>query len=107
MTTTPKTQSNQERLMQVILAPHISEKSTVTADKFRQFVFRVVSNAKKNEVKQAVEMLFNVQVESVNVCNVKGKKKYFKQMLGSRKGWKKAYVALKEGNDIDFTGMKK
>lgn len=95
---------NQERLMQVVLSPLVSEKCTDVADKYRQVVFKVLPNATKTEVKQAVEQLFKVKVEAVNVCNVKGKKKSFKHRLGQRKNWKKAYVTLQEGHDISFVG---
>jgi len=100
------TNVNQERLLQVIHKPHLSEKGTILADKFRQVIFKVASDANKHEIKDAVEMLFNVKVNSVQVLNVKGKSRRFKQFLGQRKSWKKAYVALKEGYDIDFTGTK-
>ena len=93
---------NQERLMQVLLAPQISEKATYIADKNEQVVFRVVSTATKPEVKAAVEMLFKVEVESVQIANVKGKTKRFGRSMGKRKGWKKAYVSLKAGQEINF-----
>lgn len=94
--------TNQERLLQVILGPQISEKSTFIADKNEQVIFKVVSNATKPEVKAAVEMLFNVQVESVQTANVKGKSKRFGKFMGQRKGWKKAYVCLKPGQELNF-----
>jgi large subunit ribosomal protein L23 len=94
---------NNQRVMSVLLSPHISEKSSWVADKFRQFVFRVATNATKPEIKQAVEFLFKVQVVSVTVANVKGKRKKFRQTLGCRQNWKKAYVSLKEGQDLNFT----
>lgn len=93
---------SQERLLQVLLAPQISEKATYIADKNEQIVFRVASDATKPEIKAAVELLFKVQVESVQVANVKGKVKRFKGMVGHRKGWKKAYVSLKPGQEINF-----
>ncbi|TXI78068.1 MAG: 50S ribosomal protein L23 [Dechloromonas sp.] len=93
---------NQERLMQVLLAPQISEKATYIADKFEQVVFRVASDATKPEIKAAVELLFKVEVEGVQVANVKGKVKRFKGATGRRKGWKKAYVSLKPGQEINF-----
>jgi large subunit ribosomal protein L23 len=94
----------QERLLQVILAPVISEKSTRVADKNEQVVLRVVNDATKPEIKAAVELLFKVQVESVQVLNVKGKAKRFGRFSGRRKDWKKAYVSLKPGQEIaDFT----
>ena len=93
---------NQERLMQVLLAPQISEKATYVADKHEQVIFRVASDATKPEVKAAVELLFKVDVESVQVANVKGKEKRFGRYVGRRKGWKKAYVSLKPGQEINF-----
>jgi len=93
---------NQQRLMQVLLAPQISEKATYVADKNEQVVFRVSSDATKPEVKAAVELLFKVSVESVQIANVKGKQKKFGRFMGSRKNWKKAYVCLKPGQEINF-----
>jgi large subunit ribosomal protein L23 len=93
---------NQERLLQIILAPQISEKSTYVADKYEQVAFKVVSDATKPEIKAAVELLFKVQVESVQVLNTKGKVKRFGRMMGRRKDWKKAYVCLKPGQEISF-----
>ncbi|MBK7424146.1 MAG: 50S ribosomal protein L23 [Propionivibrio sp.] len=93
---------NQQRLMQVLLAPQISEKATYVADKNSQVVFRVASDATKPEVKAAVELLFKVSVDSVQIANVKGKQKKFGRFMGSRKNWKKAYVCLKAGQEINF-----
>ena len=96
--------SNKEKLMKVLLSPRITEKSTLLGDKYNQFVFKVVRSASKPEIKQAVELMFTVEVESVQVCMVKGKKKNFKNKSGSRSDWKKAYVKLKPGFDIDYIG---
>ncbi|WP_269468946.1 50S ribosomal protein L23 [Thauera sp. 2A1] len=93
---------SQERLLQVLLAPQVSEKATYIADKNEQVVFKVAADATKPEVKAAVEQLFKVQVESVNVANVKGKSKRFGGMMGRRKNWKKAFVCLKPGQEINF-----
>jgi len=93
---------NQERLMQVLLAPQITEKATFIAEKHQQIIFRVVSDATKPEVKCAVELLFKVAVDSVKIANVKGKEKKFGRVMGRRKGWKKAYVCLKPGQEINF-----
>lgn len=93
---------SQERLMQVLLAPQISEKATWVADKNEQVIFRVASDATKPEIKAAVELLFKVQVESVQVSVVKGKQKRFGRTMGRRKGWKKAFVSLKPGQEINF-----
>lgn len=93
---------SQERLMQVLLAPQISEKATYVADKNEQVVFKVTPTATKPEIKAAVELLFKVQVKSVQVLNVKGKVKRFGKMTGQRKGWKKAFVCLEPGQEITF-----
>ena len=93
---------NQERLMQVLLAPQISEKATWVADKNEQIIFRVVSDATKPEVKAAVEMLFKVSVASVQIANVKGKSKRSGRSVGRRSDWKKAFVCLKPGQEINF-----
>lgn len=96
---------NDERLMQILLAPHVSEKSARVGDSSNQVVFRVLRDARKPEIKRAVEKLFNVEVEHVRVANVKGKRKGFMRSPGMRSDWKKAYVRLKPGHDIDFLGM--
>lgn len=93
---------NTERLMTVLLAPVVSEKGTFIADKHEQVIFRVAPNATKPEVKAAVELMFKVGVESVQIANVKGKKKRFGTHLGRRRNWKKAYVCLKPGQEINF-----
>ena len=93
---------NKERLMRVILGPCLSEKATHVANEHNQIVFRVLKDATKREIKQAVEFLFKVIVNAVQVCNVRGKKKTFKQIPGCRNHWKKAYVSLAEGHDIKF-----
>ena len=95
---------NEERLMNVLIGPHVSEKSTRLADESRQVVFKVVTDARKPEIKRAVEHIFKVEVEAVQVANVKGKNKGFQRRAGRRSDWKKAYVRLKEGHDIDFLG---
>jgi len=95
---------NQERLMKVLVGPHVSEKGTMLADKHNQVVFKVIPDATKLEVKKAVENLFKVEVNNVQVVNVRGKMKRTGQNWGKRKNWKKAYVSLKEGQDIDFIG---
>ncbi|MEJ2593105.1 MAG: 50S ribosomal protein L23 [Candidatus Thiodiazotropha sp.] len=93
---------NNERLMKVLLAPVVSEKSTVVADTNGQYTFRVSTDATKREIARAVEKLFEVQVDSVQVVNVKGKQKRFGAIRGKRSDWKKAYVRLKPGSEIDF-----
>lgn len=93
-----------ERLMTVILAPHLSEKSTASADRNRQVVFRVRRDSTKNEIRRAVELLYEVKVSGVQVVNVQGKAKRFGRTPGHRSDWKKAYVCLAEGHDIKFLG---
>ena len=85
-----------------MLAPQVSEKSTYVADKHEQVIFRVTPDATKPEVKAAVELLFKVQVESVQILNVKGKQKRFGRFMGRRSDWKKAFVCLKPGQEINF-----
>ena len=93
-----------QNLIKVLIEPRVTEKSTVLADKQRQFVFKVAPDASKPDVKKAVESMFEVQVESVRICKVKGKRKVFRGAYGRRSGWKKAYVSLKPGFDINFSG---
>jgi large subunit ribosomal protein L23 len=95
---------SQERLMKILLSPHVSEKTTRVADAHNQFVFKVVPDARKPEIKRAVELMFKVEVDSVQVMNVKGKRKVSGRFRGRRSDWKKAYVSLKPGHDIDFMG---
>jgi len=95
----------QERLMTVIEGPHLSEKSAIAAESGNQVVFKVRTDASKSEIRQAVELLFDVQVEGVTVVNVKGKSKRFGRTQGRRSDWKKAYVKLAEGSQIDFLGV--
>jgi len=96
---------NAEQLMNVVLAPIVSEKSTMVGDKQNQIVFRVADSATKPEVKAAVELLFKVKVKSVQVSNVKGKEKRFGKMIGRRRNWKKAYVCLAAGQEINFGAL--
>ncbi len=95
-------QYSQERLMRVVIAPQISEKATYVADKYEQVVFRVLRDATKPEIKAAVEMLFKVQVNKVQVACVKGKAKRFGRIMGRQNNWKKAYVCLVPGQEINF-----
>ena len=95
---------NQERIMNVLMAPHVSEKATNVGEKNQQVIFKVVKDATVHEVKVAVETLFNVKVKDVRTLNVKGKTRNFRQIAGQRKSWKKAYVSLAEGHDINFVG---
>jgi large subunit ribosomal protein L23 len=93
---------NAEQLYNVVLAPVVSEKSTFVADKNRQYVFRVSDRATKPEIKAAVELMFKTKVDSVTVLNVKGKQRRFGRIEGRRRSWKKAYVRLAEGQEINF-----
>lgn len=95
---------SRERLMNVLLEPHVSEKATQAAEMANQVVFKVRRDATKGEVREAVEHLFEVKVVDVQVVNVKGKAKRFGALRGRRSDWKKAYVRLAEGQDIDFLG---
>lgn len=95
-------QFSQERLMKVLLAPQISEKATYVAEKNEQVIFRVASDATKPEIKAAVEMMFKVNVNDVQVACVKGKTKRMGRYTGRRSNWKKAYVCLAPGQEINF-----
>jgi large subunit ribosomal protein L23 len=91
-----------DRLMTIVLAPVVSEKSTLVADKNRQYVFRVADRATKPEVKAAIELMFKTKVDSVTVLNVKGKERRFGRTVGRKRNWKKAYVRLAAGQEINF-----
>lgn len=95
---------SQERLLEVILSPHLSEKATIAAQERREYVFEVAKTATKSEIKDAVENLFKTKVQLVRVVNVKTKPKRFGAVLGRSKAWKKAYVTLQEGQQIDLAG---
>ncbi|MDZ7735481.1 MAG: 50S ribosomal protein L23 [Gammaproteobacteria bacterium] len=95
-----------ERLLDVLLEPRITEKATRIGERNNQFIFKVARDASKPEIKEAVEQLFEVQVSAVQVLNMKGKRKRFGITEGRRDNWKKAYVTLKPGFDIDFMGAK-
>jgi large subunit ribosomal protein L23 len=92
----------ESRIANILLAPIVSEKSSIAAEVDKRFVFKVQKVATKKQIKSAVEQMFNVEVDSVQVLNVKGKVKRFGRALGKRSDWKKAYVKLKEGHEIDF-----
>jgi large subunit ribosomal protein L23 len=98
------TNAHQERLMQVLLGPHVSEKATALAEAGNQVVFKVRGDATKLDIRQAVELLFEVKVERVSVVRIPAKQKRFGQRAGSRQAWKKAYVRLAAGQDINFMG---
>ena len=93
---------NSERLMKVLLGPVVSEKSSIAADANNQYTFKVATDASKREISRAVEKMFDVKVDRVQVVNIKGKKKRFGAIQGRRSDWRKAYVRLKPGSDIDF-----
>ena len=88
-----------QRLIEVLLAPQVSEKSTFVGERHNQYVFRVAADATKPEIKAAVELMFKTKVRSVQVSNVKGKEKRFGRHVGRRRNWKKAYVSLMPGPD--------
>ena len=95
---------SQERLLKVLLRPHVSDKAYMSAEKSGYTVFRVARDAKKLEIKKAVEQLFEVKVNCVNTVNVKGKARRFGRVEGKTKDWKKAYIKLADGYDINFLG---
>ena len=94
---------NQERLYNIILGAHISEKASVIADEVNQFAFKVAKDATAPEIKEAVETIYEVPVKKVTVMNVKGKVKRSFRGVSRRPNWKKAYVSLEAGHDIDFS----
>ena len=96
---------NDQRLYQILLAPHVSEKTATAAEMEGRHTFRVASDATKIEVRKAVEKLFDVSVRGVQIVNVPGKTKRFGSKQGKRSDWKKAIVRLAEGQDIDFMGI--
>lgn len=96
---------NDQRLYQILLAPHVSEKTAIDAEMRGRHTFKVATTATKLEVRKAVEKLFGVNVRSVQIVNVTGKTKRFGQREGRRSDWKKAIVKLAEGQDIDFVGL--
>jgi large subunit ribosomal protein L23 len=93
-----------ERLYTVLLSPRMTEKSTRIGESSNQYVFKVTTDSNKKEIKDAVEKMFEVNVETVRIVNVKGKSKAFKARAGKRNDWKKAYVRVQEGQVIDFLG---
>ncbi len=97
--------AHEERLMTVLEGPHLSEKTTLSTELHNQVVFKVRTDATKKEIRDAVELLFEVKVDNVQVVNCRGKVKRFGQIKGRRANWKKAYVRLAEGSQIDFLGV--
>jgi large subunit ribosomal protein L23 len=93
---------NPERIYKVLLGPHISEKAAISAERGNQVVFKVARDASKLEIRKAVETLFKVKVQGVQTLNVKGKVKFNRFGQVKKPSWKKAYVRLEQGQDIDF-----
>ena len=100
-----KAKGASERLMTVLIAPHVSEKAARATESAQQYVFRVRKDASKPEIRAAVELMFEVKVDRVRTVNVIGKDKRFGRFAGKRPDWKKAYVSLKEGQSIDLSGQ--
>ncbi|MFL2840952.1 MAG: 50S ribosomal protein L23 [Pseudohongiellaceae bacterium] len=97
---------NQERILTIILGPHISEKTSILSEENNQITFKVAVGATKHEVKHAIESLFDVQVKDVQILNVKGKtKRSARGKIRSRSDWKKAYIRLEQGQEIDFAEL--
>jgi len=96
---------NDHRIFQIIKSPHISEKAAIVGDKANQHVFKVSPDARKDEIKSAIEKIFNVKVSKVRTSNVKGKTKRQGVRMGKRSDWKKAYVSLEQGHEIDLAAV--
>ena len=96
---------NQERVFQILLGPHVSEKAAIGAEQSNQYVFRVCLDATTDEIRQSVEQLFKVTVNDVQTLRVKGKTKRNRYGLSKRPSWKKAYVRVEQGQEIDFASM--
>ena len=97
---------NQERMLTIVLGPHVSEKSSVISEENNQVTFKVAKDATKPEIKQAIESLFNVEVKDVQVLNVKGKRKRSARgIYRTRPSWKKAYIRLEQGHEIDLVDL--
>ncbi|MBS1632642.1 MAG: 50S ribosomal protein L23 [Bacteroidetes bacterium] len=103
-----KSNFNQERLLKILLAPHISEKATYVAEKNNQTIFRVISDATKKEIKDAIELLWKeqkIEVKNVQTINVKGKRKRVGRFMGQRSDWKKAIISIEKGQELNFTNF--
>jgi len=98
---------NKEQLMNVLLAPHVTEKTSLAMQNHNQYTFRVKRQATKTDIKQAVELMFDVKVEGVQVVNEPGKTRRFGRIQGRTQDWKKAYVSLAEGQTIDYEAKAK
>jgi large subunit ribosomal protein L23 len=99
--------TNQERLLKIVLSQHLSEKAAQATEKNNEYVFQVIRDANKAEIKSAIEFLFNTKVDQVRVVNVKTKARRFGNIIGKKKGWKKAYVTLAEGQRLDIADSAK
>ena len=93
-----------DKSLRAVLAPQVTEKATMIADKHNQVAFKVTKDATKKEVKEAIELMFKVEVTAVNILNVNGKTKRAGKLMGKRNDWKKAYISIKTGQEINFTG---
>ncbi|QCI16171.1 50S ribosomal protein L23 [Buchnera aphidicola] len=94
----------EERLFKILLSPHVSEKSSISIEKFNTIVLKVLNNATKYEIKYAVKKIFNVEVDSVKTLKIKGKKKRQSNRIVQKSDWKKAYIKVKKGYNLDFIG---
>jgi large subunit ribosomal protein L23 len=104
-TKTAPTKTVADKSLQSVLSPHVTEKATMVADKLNQVIFKVRKDATKIQVKEAIETMFKVDVKNVNLLNVKGKtKRASRNSMGKRADWKKAYVSIQAGQEINFTG---
>lgn len=98
---------NREQLMSVLIAPHVTEKTSLAMQNSNQYTFRVKRNATKTDIKQAVELMFEVKVKGVQIVNEPGKTRRFGRLVGRTQDWKKAYVSLVQGQTIDYEARAK
>jgi large subunit ribosomal protein L23 len=98
---------NREQLMNVLIAPHVTEKTSLAMQNHNQYTFRVKRNATKTDIKQAVELMFEVKVKGVQIVNEPGKTRRFGRLTGRTQDWKKAYVSLLQGQTIDYEARAK
>ena len=96
---------NQERVFQILIGPHMSEKAAIVAEDSNQYVFKVALDATKSEIKTSIEQLFKVKVDDVRTLRVKGKTKRNRFGWSTKPSWKKAYVRLEQGQEIDFAAI--
>lgn len=95
---------SQERLLKILLAPHISEKASISTEKFNTVVLKVLNNATKYEIKCAVKKIFDIEVQSIRTLRIKGKTKRKSNRTVHKSNWKKAYIKVKKGYNLDFIG---